>query len=572
MKFLRCVLIYPCLFILVLTLIFAGFSVHAKAPNGEGVLVYKNGAIYTVNPQQPWAQALVIQDGVIKMVGTNQQAKAFEKGAQVIDLAGKMLMPGFHDVHLHPLESGSNNNHFTLDYLEEDPENYITVIKKAARDFPHEPWLVGYGHDINTFMESERNPVDILDEAVPNRPVIVMEQTSHSMWVNSKAMVLLGFNNTSLSPVGGVILKDEYTGHPNGLLIDNAGEIAMHLAMKSTPQRRQNDYDGMVDDTLPAFAKHGITSIVDARAYWRRGHVDTWLQLEKDSALTVRASVGLWAYPEDIDRTQLKKLASLYRNDPDSLLRINQIKLYSDGIPVNTTAALKGPYAFDMLGLPNNNGLDYFTESRLAHYIKVLEKTGFDFNIHAIGDRGIHQALNAIEKGGSDRGRHRLTHLEIVDPMDIQRFAQLNVTADCQVAGEFTHPSHWPEMAQLIGAKRAQNLVPIKSFSDAGARVTLSSDWSVSPFNPFIGLQNAVTRAPQNLSLQDAIAAYTINSAYVMRQEAVVGSLEVGKEADIVVLNQNLFKVPVIDIEHTQVLQTLLAGEEVYRSEEFEYE
>jgi predicted amidohydrolase YtcJ len=558
----------------VFTLTFMSFGVnaHAKAPNGEGVVVYKNGAIYTVSPRQPWAQALVIKNGVIKWVGSNQQAKLFEKGALVIDLAGKMVMPGFHDVHIHPIESGSNNNHFALDYLEDAPENYIADIKKAASDFPREPWLVGSGHDINTLMASERNPLDILDEAVPDRPVIVMEQTSHSMWVNSNALALLGFDENSKNPVGGVILKDEYTGHPNGLLIDNAGEIAMHLAMKSTYQRRQNDYDGMVNYTLPAFAQHGITSIVDARAYWRRGHVETWLKLEKDNALTVRASVGLWAYPEDDDLAQLKKLASLYRDSPNSLLRINQIKLYSDGIPVNTTAALKGPYAFDLLGLPGNNGLSYFTEPRLAHYIKVLEKTGFDFNIHAIGDRGIHQALNAIEKGGSSKGRHRLTHLEIVDPKDIKRFAKLNVTADCQVAGEFTHPSHWPAMAQVVGAKKAQNLVPIKSFNDAGARVTLSSDWSVSPFNPFIGLQNALTRAPQNLSLQDAIAAYTINSAFVMRQEKVVGSLEVGKEADLVVLDQNLFKVPITHIRHTKVLQTLLNGEEVYRSEEFEYQ
>jgi len=126
-------------------------------------------------------------------------------------------------------------------------------------------------------------------------------------------------------------------------------------------------------------------------------------------------------------------------------------------------------------------------------------------------------------------------------------------------------------MAQVIGANRAHNLVPIKSLNDAGARVTLSSDWSVSAFNPFIGLQNALTRAPQNLSLPDALAAYTINSAYVMRQEQVVGSLQVGKEADLLVLDQNLFEVEVEDIGHTRVLQTLLAGEEVYLSEEFGY-
>ncbi len=547
------------------------FNSVAQAPDGEGITVYKNGAVYTVNPEQPWAEAIVIKGGIIEYVGTNNGVSQFEKGALVIDLAGKMMMPGFHDVHIHPLESGSDNNHFELDYEEENPENYINVVKQAARDFPYEPWLVGYGHSIYTLTEAKRNPVDILDEAVPNRPVIVMEQTSHSMWVNSKALAILGFNKQIDNPVGGVIMRDEYTGRPNGILIDNAGEMAMHLAMKSTAQRRQNDYDGMVNDTMPALAKHGVTSIVDARAYWRRGHHQIWLKLEKDNALTLRAVVGLWAYPEDDDAAQFTKLKSLYRNDPDSLLRINQIKLYSDGIPVNTTAALKTPYAFDMLGLPGNKGLSYFKQNRLAKYIKELEAAGFDFHIHAIGDRGIHEALNAIEKGGSKQGRHRLTHLEIVDVKDVKRFAQLNVTADCQVAGEFTHPDHWPQMASTIGAGKANNLVPIKTFQDGGARVTLSSDWSVSPFNPFIGLQNALTRSPQNLSLEDALAAYTINSAYVMRHEEVVGSIEEGKEADLVVLDQNLFDIDVEDIELTQVLQTLLAGDEVYRSKEFKY-
>jgi predicted amidohydrolase YtcJ len=540
------------------------------APDGTGVTIYKNGSIYTVNPENPNAQAVVITDGVITFVGSDADAQKFETdSAQVIDLNGKMLMPGFHDVHMHPIESGSENTHFSINTNETNPENFIPAIKAAAQQFPNAAWLIGYGHDIYALTQSQRSPIEILDAAVNDRPVIIMEQTSHSMWVNSKALELIGYTKNSANPTGGIIMKDNVTGLPNGILIDNAGEVAMSVALSATDEFIQVDYDGMVEYTLPALAKHGITSIVDARAYWKRGHLDVWSELQKENKLTVRASVGLWAYPEDNDVEQLAKLKSLYRDDANSLLRINQIKLYSDGIPSNTTAAMKTPYEYDLLGIEGNKGLNYFTQTRLTNYITELESTGFDFHIHAIGDRGIHESLNAIESAGSTKGRHRLTHIEILDPQDTPRFLQLNVTADLQVAGQFTHPSHWSEMIDVIGAAKADNLVPIKSLQDAGARVTLSSDWSVSPFNPFIGLQNAVTRAPQNLTLQDALAAYTINSAYVMRQEGKVGSIEVGKEADLVILNQNLLTISPTKINKTKILQTLLKGKEVFRSNDF---
>ncbi len=536
------------------------------------VTIYKNGAVYTVNPNQPWAEAVVIEDGIIKFVGSNTEAANYATAnAKIIDLAGKMIMPGFHDVHIHPLESGSDNNHFELNIDQTNPEKYIAVIKKAAQQFPNSEWLVGYGHDINTLLEAKRNPVAILDEAVPDRPVIIMEQTSHSMWVNSKALALAGIDKHTANPVGGVIMKDATSGEPTGLLIDNAGELVMHIAMAPTPERLKNDYDGLVEYTLPELAKHGITSIADARAYWKRDHHKTWQAVAQNDKLTARVVLGLWAYPEENDAEQLATLKSLYRNDANSLLRINQIKLYSDGIPSNTTAAMHTPYEFDLLGIPGNRGLNYFSQQRLEHYIAELEPAGFDFHIHAIGERGIHESLNAIEAAASDAGRHRLTHVEILNPSDYPRFAELNVTADCQVAGDFTNPAHWGELADYIGTEKADNLVPLKSLNEAGARVTLSSDWSVSPFNPFIGLQHAVTRAPQNLSLDAAINAYTLDAAYVMRQEDRVGSIEVGKEADMVVLSQNLFEIDASQINQTKVLQTLLAGKEVYRNATFKY-
>lgn len=540
--------------------------VSTKPTTQIATQVFKNAKIYTVNEQQAWADAVALSDNKIIFVGSNSAIEKYIGATtKVIDLEGKMLMPGFHDVHIHPIESASENTHFSIDIDETDAENYITEIQAAAKSIPGSGWLIGYGHSIFTLLNTVRSPRDILDEAEPNRPVIIMEQTSHSMWVNSAALALAGFSKDTPHPEGGRILRDEVTDELNGILIDNAGNIVMDMAMAPTTKSLQNDYAGLIDYTLPELAKHGITSISDARSFWQRDDHKTWLKAEANNKLTARVAVGLWAYPAANDIEQLKELKTLYKNNADSLLKFNQIKLYSDGIIVNATSAMLDAYNIDLIGIENNKGLNYFSQARIEKYIAELEPIGFDFHMHAIGDRGIQEALNAVESSGSEQGRHRITHVEIVAPADIPRFAQLNVTADAQVAGNFSKPEHWHENDELIGAVRSDNAIPIKSLEAAGARITLSSDWNVSSFNPFIGLQNAVTRAPQELTLEKAIKAYTLNGAYVMRQEDKVGSIEVGKLADFVVLDRNLFEISENSIDQTKVFMTVFNGEIIYQ-------
>ncbi|MBQ4846737.1 amidohydrolase [Pseudoalteromonas sp. MMG005] len=526
--------------------------------------VFTNGEVYTVNPEQPWAQAVALKGNKIIFVGNNQGVKAYlGKSTHIIDLKGKMMMPGFHDVHMHPLESASAATQFTIPAYASEGE-YIDAIYTASVQNPDAQWLIGYGHEITSLLEMERAPLSVINEAVADRPVIIMEQTSHSMWVNGKALQLSGINVNSQDPIGGVYGRD-VSGKLDGILYDNAGNQVMELAMKSLPNAQQQDHSGLIEYTMPELNKAGITSISDARTYWQRGHLETWQQVEKDDKLTLRVSLGLWAYPGMNDERQISTLKSLYQNDPQSLLKVNQVKFYMDGILVNTTAAMHEPYDTNWLDLYQNKGLNYFTQSRLEKYIKALEATGFDFNIHGIGDRGIHEALNAIERASKGNARHRITHLEVVNSEDYTRFEKLNVIADAQVAGEFTDPNHWPDTIPLIGSERAQGLVPIKNLLSAGATLTLSSDWNVSTFNPFVGLSNAISRVPQNITLAQAIEAYTINSAYAMRQEQVVGSIEVGKLADLVVLDRNLFEQNASEIKNTKVEMTLLDGEVVYQ-------
>ncbi|MEM7374120.1 MAG: amidohydrolase [Bacteroidota bacterium] len=533
-------------------------------PGGEGEVVWINANIYTVDPNQPWAEAMYIKDSLIEFVGDNAEAlNRASADAEQIDAKGAFIMPGIHDVHLHPLEAATNNFHFILNDNIQNPENYAPDIAAAAQQTAGNDWLLGWGHWIDVPLEATRHPKAIIDDVVPDRPVAIMEQTSHSIWCNSKALELMNIQSSTPNPPGGIIMRDNQ-GEATGLLIDNAGNLLIDLALTPTPERMQNDYNGLVDVALPELAKYGITSVCDARTYWKRDHHLTWQRVFEEGKLTVRANLGLWAYPDGQDADQIAQLKSLYSNPAGSLLRINQIKLYSDGIIHNTTSAMHDDYLIDYFGLSSNRGLNYFTEDRMASYIQALEGTGFDFHIHAIGNRGVHEALNAIEQAASSQGRHRLTHIEYVDQADFSRFAQLNVTADAQVAGAFTQPDHWHDNDHLIGSALNQNNIPLKSLSDAGARISLSSDWDVSDLNPFIGLEQAVTRAPQALSLEEAIRAYTIHAAYVMRQEEVVGSLEAGKEADFIVLDRNLFDISPTQIRKTKVDETYLRGRLVH--------
>ena len=533
-------------------------------PSSTGEWLYQNGQIYTVNPEQEWAEAMLVRDGVIVSVGTNTEAEnEASESAQIVDLGNRMVMPGIHDVHLHPLEAASDNFQFTLNEEEEDPENYADEIQDAVNQNSDSEWILGWGFDIYTVLSATRQPIAILDEISSTKPIAVMELTSHSVWVNSRALELAGIDGSSPNPAGGIIMKDN-NGVPNGLLIDNAGNLIIDLVIASIPNSEENDYDGLINFALPELARNGITSICDARTYWKRNHHLTWQRAEEEGNLTVRASLGLWIYPTD-DDSQIGTIQSLYSHNEESFLKVNQIKLYVDGIVINTTSAMEDDFLIDLFDLETNNGLNYVSESRISRYITALEPIGFDFHIHAIGNRGVHEALNAIEESSDGSGRHRLTHVEYVLPTDYDRFRQLNVTADAQVAGDFAQPINWGETNELVGAGLNNANIPIKSLQEANARVTLSSDWDVSALNPFIGLQNAVTRAPQELTLEEAIKAYTLNAAYVMRQEDKVGSLEVGKEADFVVLSQNLFEIPSNVIDQTQVISTYLRGELIYQ-------
>jgi len=539
------------------------------AADGVADVILTNGVIYTVdgtNWQANAVEALAIDDDQIMALGSNAEVLSLRAaGTQVLDLQGKTVLPGFHDAHTHILEAYSSVN--TVPLAAETPLRSLLPSLQGQQPHAATGWVLGGGQTIEQFFELTENPKDILDEAIPVHPAAMLEQTSHSIWVNTAALTAAGITNSTPNPPGGIIDRDPDTGEASGLLIDSAVDLILDVALAGNAALNELNYQGLLEG-LAAFNKFGVTSVADARIYDGRGQLDVWKRTETEGTISVRANLGLWASPYANDAQQIAALTALYSDDDSKLIKVNEVKLYSDGITSNGTSAFVDPYTQEGFGGPN--GLKYFETARLQNYITQLEQVGFTFNIHAIGDLGVRDALTAIEGAGvtnstlTDR-RHRLTHVESVHPTDIARFESLGVIADFQVGGEILKPENREFERELIG-NRADRLLPVKEVYDTGATVVFSSDFDVNSPSPFVGIESAVTRTDGQAlpNVAAAVEAYTINAAFAMKQDDIVGSLKVGKLADLVVLNQNIFTVAPSQIDATTVSLTLLGGDVVH--------
>lgn len=536
----------------------------AHAEEAASLLLY-NARIYTVNTDQPWAEALAIsEEGKILAVGSRAEVEEYaDDDSEFVDLGGRLVLPGFQDSHAHVLDASSEAQGDCPLQSDDTLQQWLDEIGRCVEEARGE-WLLGSGFSLHTLLDSGESPRALLDEIAPDLPIAIMEETSHSYWLNSKALQLAGFDGERADTEGGVILRDT-DGQATGVVLDNAGDLVMDKALPPSKALQQLYYQAVLDGQ-DELARNGITSVADARVFWRRGHLEAWLKAAREDRLKARTSLGLWAYPQLDDGEQLAQLKALYQpGDADDLLHITQIKLYVDGIVHNTTARLRQPYQHSLAGV-DPRGLYYFGPERLARYARELAASGFDLHIHSIGDQAVGDALDAIEQAG--RGRHRLTHVELVDQADIPRFRQLGVIADFQPSPYFT-PSFLKDNQPLIG-QRAYQMLSMRALYDSGARVTLSSDWDVNPLSPLGIMQNALGLGPRGLpNLEAAIRAYTLDAAYTLRQEDSTGSLEVGKQADLLVLDRDIFKLPPAQIGQARVLWTLLAGEEVYRAAGF---
>ncbi|AIW21021.1 amidohydrolase [Vibrio coralliilyticus] len=531
-------------------------------------MVLTNASIYGYQT----ADSIAISKGKILYVGKASDMQSFTRSStETIDLDGGFIAPGFIDNHNHVFEAASEAGGQCELSMDAGLEEQIPYLKACRKDARRGEWVMGYGFSIEALLaeDNRRTPLEVIDSVFPDQPVIIMEQTSHSMWVNSAALEKAGINKNSPEPQGGKILKDEYTGELNGILMDNAGDIVMEIAWNSLEEQFDQSYEGMMTG-LDEARSHGITTIGDGRLYWKRGWYEVWKEAEKRGDLTARVSLRPWIYPTDSMQPQLSFLSEVLATDKSQLLLVDQVKMYSDGILVNGTAKTLAPY-LDTYIPDEPYGINYIPPEAMEEWLKALDKIGYGAHIHAIGDGAIRESLNAIEAMRQQGGAkdYTLTHVELVNSKDVERFAKLNVTADFQVGSDYVayHDHQWAEA--FLGAKRTRALMNLKAIFDTGANVSLSSDWNVHDINPLVGIANSLIMGKTGLpSVEDAIDAYTINAATSLGLDDITGSIEVGKAADFAILSRDITQLSAEKIKKTDIWMTILNGQIVYDIDE----
>lgn len=530
-------------------------------------LVLTNAKIHTVNADAPKAETIAIsEDGIILAVGQEDQVlEVAGEDADVIDMNGRMILPGFQDAHMHLIEAGINEALCEFEPFDTLDNTLATVEDCVGQT--QEGWIVGSGVSMTNLLDQSDNPIELLDEISADRPILILDDIGHGAWANSVAMAAAGYDRMESDPPGGILLRNKETGKLNGVLLENAQQKLRNLAFPDSPERVDFAYQAMLG-TLETMAENGITSVSDAGGFWPQGHVKVWERALAEDTLTVRASNALYVYPDLPFDEQMANLTALYSNDPDSLLRFNQAKIYVDGILEQRTGAVLEPY---VKGPGIDHGYDsgflYFDVETLDRYSQALSAVGFQLHYHVTGDRGARLALDAIALSDASTGPHRLTHLYLVDKSDLPRFAELGAVADLQLAPSSLDPDYNDFIRAFVG-DRADFMLPAVSLEQPGGLITLSSDFDADELSPLVKIQTAVERGGEGApDVETAIEWTTINPAILLQQDETTGSLEPGKFADLVVIDRDITEIPVSEIGTAKVVATLLQGDPVFDAE-----
>ena len=338
-----------------------------------------------------------------------------------------------------------------------------------------------------------------------------------------------------------------------------------------TPANQDRAYRFLLN-SLRTLRRNGITSITDAGGFFRQAQIVTWTRALDADELTVRASNALYIYPDEPMNTQLPKLVERYSNDKDSLLRFNQAKIYVDGILSLETSAMYDIYEGGFLAPGGDRGFEYFGNSATLNDVsQQLVSAGFQLHYHVTGDRAAGLALDAIESLSGDdllnAGPSRLTHCYLIDESDRSRFADLGAIADFQLAESSFGEEYRDNLREAIGSTLESQLLPAVDVHEAGAMVTLSSDWDADSLSPLKKIQIALTKQVSGKpfpDLETVLPMLTINGATLLQQDDITGSIEVGKYADLVVLDKNIFDIPTSQISSAKVVTTMLQGEVIH--------
>ena len=534
--------------------------------------IYTNAAIYTVGPGEGWANAMAVTDGKITAIGTEEEVGRYGGESTVVhDLAGRMVMPGIHDTHIHPALAGQMQQ-LECYFLSFDLQEVRDALSACVAATPEGEWVRGGQWYPQLFEQSELSPREILDEIAPDHPVFLMDWSWHNGWVNTRALEIFGINADTPNPQGGVIAKDDMTGEPNGVL----GDTAAYSMMRQLPAYTLDDRMNALEWSLDLISQHGVTTIKEAIV--TTSIAETYREMSRQGRLPMRIKTSLtwkneFAMSHDDEVALIESRDSYTMDDVDT----GFAKIMLDGVPIPPvfTAAMLEPYEPSVFYEEGWRGKLIFEPDVLNPDVIDLDRQGLSVKIHATGDWSLRAALDAFEAAREANGDsgviHEVSHAELIHPDDIPRFAELNVAAEmCPI---LWHPVPGLTWETWLGDRKPW---PIKSLVEAGALVTYGSDWSVVPTpNPWPGIEAMVTRADpsgamegtlwpeQAVDLATTVRIFTLNSAIANRAGDHSGSLEVGKDADFIVLDRNIFEVPITDVGDTQVMLSVVGGREV---------
>jgi len=534
-------------------------------------LALRNGAIYTMDGARSWAETIAIDEGRIVYVGNDAGAKDYiGPQTKVVDLGGRMVLPGMQDVHIHPISGGIEANGCDLNAATTVDE-YIAIIKKYAEDHPNEPWIKGGGWAMSSFGPGALARKELIDAIVPDRPVILWSRDGHTTWVNSKALEAAGITKDTKDPPDGRIDRDPKTGEPSGSLQEGASGLVADKSPPDTDEKR----DAGLRYAVKMLNGYGITGVQDASV--NQEDLETYRRLEEAGGLSLHVVGSIW-WERDQGLEQIESIKKLRSEFTKGRIDASTVKIMQDGVMENYTAVVLEPYKLkdrkDVRGIP------MVEPELLKQAVTQLDKDGFQVHFHAIGDGAVRQALDAIEAARTANGdgghRHHISHIQLIHPDDQPRFRKLGVIANFQPLWAYADAYITNLTLPFVSKETASYMYPIASMEKSGAVVAFGSDWSVSTANPFEEMETAITRMgslgdtktpwmpEERIGLPEAIAGFTINAAFTNRDESNTGSLEVGKRANLAVLDRNLFDIPATEISDTKVLLTLFEGKAVH--------
>jgi predicted amidohydrolase YtcJ len=563
---------YAVAFIVGVTVI-AGLIVGAqREDDGPVDLIVINGQVYT-GDRDELEEAVAVRGNKVIRVGSNREIQRLRRAqTTVIDAQGGAVLPGFNDAHAHLVSGG-----LSLDQVKLDDATSVDEIRDTIRAWaeahPERQWITGRGWYYQPF-NGTMPTRQMLDALVPDRPAYLVAYDGHTGWANTAALKAAGITRKTKNPAGGIIVKDPRTGEPTGAL----KETAMALMSKVAPQPTEEDRLAAISAAIDEAHRLGITSVQDAGG--PAGDLELYDRLRRRNQLTLRIYQALRA---DASLTQagveeLEQIRTRFADDP--LLKTGAVKLVADGVIEAHTAAMLEPYANRAV-----KGDARFTPEQMTAIVGMLDRRGWQVMTHAIGDSAVRMTLDAYAAAARSnplppRGRrHRIEHIETIDPADIPRFGALGVIASFQPVHATPSPTPGDVWSTNIGDARAARGWLWNSIAKAKGPLAFGSDWPVMTFDPKMGLHVAVTRTTteglpkggwiptERLPLRRAIQVYTRDGAWASFDEQRKGTLTRDMLADIVVLTDDIFSAPPARLTTTEVAVTIADGKVVYRRE-----